>query len=117
VIFFTAVTGAAQSKNYHQEMTGLYANIASPFARQGIASVIPNYRLLGETDIQGSDDAISAVVWTKKNNRNYGGDPSRIFLTGILLARTWRLLVFLDENLSKRVEFHATRRGACFLHL
>lgn len=49
----------------------------------GLVVVAPNYRLLPKASIDECiDDAAAAVAWTFKHCREFGGDPSKIFITG-----------------------------------
>ena len=53
--------------------------------RIGIAAV--DYRLMNETNgVQGVDcieDAAAAVAWTLKNIAEYGGDPKKVYVSGM----------------------------------
>lgn len=60
-----------------------YANIGTYFARHGVLGITMNYRFAPEIQWpEGSEDIAGAIKWIKKNGKNYGGDPNRIFLMG-----------------------------------
>lgn len=52
-------------------------------AAQGFVVVMPDYRLVPEVRFPGFvEDAAMAVRWARANVADYGGDPSRIVLSG-----------------------------------
>jgi acetyl esterase/lipase len=58
-------------------------NIGRYFARHGVVTVVPNYRLAPEAQWPaGAEDAASALAWTCEHIARYGGDPARVFLGG-----------------------------------
>jgi acetyl esterase/lipase len=62
---------------------GRYSEFGAAFARQGIATVLPNYRL--SPAVQHPEhvkDVARAVAWTVKNIGKYGGRADRLFLSG-----------------------------------
>ena len=58
-------------------------NAGLVFARAGVVTVIPNYRL-GPTHRwpAGAEDVVRAVSWVRSHAAEYGGDPERIWLVG-----------------------------------
>ncbi len=53
------------------------------FNARGFVFVSVNYRLIPEVDVtRQMQDVARAVAWVKQNIRQYGGDPSRLFLMG-----------------------------------
>ena len=57
--------------------------VGERFAAAGYVTVIVNYRLSpGVTHPAHVEDAAASVAWVSKNIAKYGGDPSKIFLTG-----------------------------------
>ena len=70
-------------KDYHPTITGLYGSVGRALAALGVVVVIPNYRLVPETDIAGElDDVCAAVKWTETHVAESGGDPQRLYLMG-----------------------------------
>jgi acetyl esterase/lipase len=60
-----------------------YGNLGRWFARQGVVSVIANYRLAPECPYPaGGEDVREALAWTRANITRFGGDPSRVFWFG-----------------------------------
>lgn len=64
--------------------TGVIDNKVSFWvARQGYIFVSVNYRLLPEANpLQQADDIMSAIAFTQKHAREWGGDPDRLVLMG-----------------------------------
>ncbi len=61
----------------------LYTFFGKRLARKGIVGVVMNYRLSPLTNYEGmAMDAASAVKWIKQNIFIYGGDSSKIFVSG-----------------------------------
>jgi acetyl esterase len=58
-------------------------NAGLVFARAGVVTVIPNYRL-GPTHRwpAGAEDVVRALGWVRSHAAEYGGDPGRIWLVG-----------------------------------
>lgn len=57
--------------------------VGERFTAHGYVTVVVNYRLSpGVSHPAHVEDAAAAVAWVRKNIEKYGGDPSRIFLTG-----------------------------------
>lgn len=60
-----------------------YSSIGYYFARHGILTVIPNYRLAPEHKWpSGPEDIGSILKWIGLNGRRFGGDTDRVFLMG-----------------------------------
>jgi acetyl esterase/lipase len=61
----------------------VYANVLYYFARHGYLGVTMEYRRAPEFKYpSGAQDVAEAVAWVRRNAREYGGDPERIFLIG-----------------------------------
>ena len=62
-----------------------------------IALISGGYRLLtNATPAQAVSDAAAAVAWTLKNISRYGGDPKKVFVTGISAGGYLTAMVGLD---------------------
>lgn len=60
-----------------------YSKIGTLLSEEGYVGVLPNYILFPFGSIEDMvDDIYKAVEWTYNNIENYGGDKSRIILTG-----------------------------------
>jgi acetyl esterase/lipase len=60
-----------------------YGFLAKAFAARGIVTVIPDYRPHPEGRYPGFlEDSAAVVAWVQQNIARFGGDPSRIFLSG-----------------------------------
>jgi acetyl esterase/lipase len=59
------------------------ANAGWCFARQGLLTVLPNYRLAPQSRWpSGPEDVASVVSWLGQHASHFGGDPRRIVLMG-----------------------------------
>jgi acetyl esterase/lipase len=62
---------------------GLYTSVGEFLASQGIAAVLPNYRLSPEIKHpEHIKDVARAVAWTRAHIAEYGGNPEKLFLAG-----------------------------------
>ncbi len=61
----------------------LHSQLARTLAEHGVACVTPDYRLSPATTYPGYvDDAAASIAWTLKHIADYGGDRSRVFVSG-----------------------------------
>jgi len=59
------------------------ANIGWHFARRGVVTVLPNYRLAPECGWPaGPEDVVATVRWLREHAAEFGGDPARTVLMG-----------------------------------
>ncbi|MCX5765042.1 MAG: alpha/beta hydrolase [Gemmatimonadetes bacterium] len=73
--------------------------IGQRFAGAGYVTVVANYRHSpGVQHPAHVQDAAAAVAWVKKNIAQYGGDPSKIFLTGHSAGAYLLTLLMLDPT-------------------
>src|SRR5262249_34189044 len=62
---------------------GLYPPLGQRFAKEGILTVIPSYRLAPKNPWPAqAEDAAAALAWTVRHIAEFGGDTNRIFLGG-----------------------------------
>ena len=87
-------------KNGGKDVPSEYcAEIARSFAREGIAVVVPDYRLNPRAKYpEYVDDAAAAFAWTLRNIARHGGDPRKVFLGGHSAGGYLALLVGFDES-------------------
>lgn len=74
---------------------------AEPFTEQGACVVVINYDLCPNATLpEIMAETVRALIWTKDNIAEWGGDPDRIFISGnsagahlgaMLLARDWEV--------------------------
>lgn len=65
----------------------------------GFVVVAPNYRLIPNVGVNECiDDATEAVAWTFENIDRYGGDPSKIFITGHSAGGFLTSMIGLDKS-------------------
>ncbi len=80
-------------------LTSGFGFIPNEIRDAGYVIVAPNYRLLPNVEIgQCIDDAAAAVAWVFKNIDKYGGDPSKIFVTGHSAGGYLTSMVGLDKS-------------------
>jgi len=61
----------------------IYDFLGSRMARKSIVTVVIDYPLAPDFQIQSMElAAVQAVIWTKNHIANYGGDPDQIFISG-----------------------------------
>ena len=60
-----------------------YDNIGYYFARHGVLTIVPTYRLAPKHKWPaGTEDVAGALAWVRKNGEQFGGDTNRVFLMG-----------------------------------
>ena len=80
-------------------LTGGDKFIPAQLEGQGYVVVAPNYRLIPEAGVSDCiDDAAEAVVWTIRNIKDYGGDPTLIFIAGHSAGGFLTSMVGLDKS-------------------
>ena len=97
VVFIHGGNWTSGSKN-------IYWFIGRRLASQGVVAVIISYRLSPQVRVPAmTDDCAQAVVWTKNNIADYGGDPSRIYLMGHSAGGGLAALLATDNALFTRL--------------
>lgn len=80
----------------------LYMALGYRFAKEGIGTVVPSYRLGPKNKHPAQvEDAASAFAWTLKHIAEYGGDPKRIYIGGHSAGGHMAALLALDERYLK----------------
>ncbi len=65
----------------------------------GFVTVYPNYRLYPEASVaEIIDDAAAAVAWVIKNIYNYGGEPSKVYVSGFSAGAYLTMMVGLNST-------------------
>lgn len=76
-----------------------YRFVASALAARGIVTIVPDYRLYPEVHYQGFlADGASAVRWAKDHAREYGGNPTKLFLVGHSAGAYIAAMLALDSE-------------------
>ena len=69
---------------------------------ENIAQVAVDYRLMNATNgVHGADciaDAAAAVAWTVKNIASYGGDPRKVYVSGMSAGGYLTMMVGMDPK-------------------
>lgn len=100
VLFFIHGGGWVQG---NKDQFGMYSLLARTFARHGIATVCPNYRLSPDVLFpEHPKDVARAFAWTHKNIANYGGRADEIFLSGHSAGGHLAALLATDESYLKQ---------------
>lgn len=87
-------------KNGSKDLPSEYcAEIAASFARQGIAVVMPDYRLSPQVTYPSYvDDAAASFAWSVRNIGRFGGNPHKVFIGGHSAGGYLALLVGFDSS-------------------
>ena len=80
-------------------ITGGEKSIPQELKEQGLAVVAVNYRLSPKAKAPAYiDDAAAAIAWTFRHIADYGGDPSKIILSGHSAGGYLIAMVALDKS-------------------
>ncbi|KAK9762624.1 hypothetical protein K7432_011467 [Basidiobolus ranarum] len=80
----------------------MYTLVADTLRKQGYLVVVPDYRKYPEVKIeQIYEDVAQALVWTHKNVKKYGGNPSRISVMGHSAGAHLGVQIILNDILRK----------------
>jgi acetyl esterase/lipase len=82
-----------------------YALLGNRFAKAGIGVVIPSYRLMPKNPHPAQiEDAAAAFAWVYRKIGEYGGDISRIYVTGHSAGGHLASLLALDPDFLKKYD-------------
>lgn len=88
----------------------LYTALGDRLARAGIGVAIPSYRLMPQNPHPAQvEDVAAAFAWVVRNIPKYGGNVSRIYLSGHSAGAHLAALLALDEKYLN--QFGLTRRA------
>ncbi len=92
----------------------LYTALGNRFAKDGLVTVIPSYRLAPTNPHPAQiEDVAAAFAWAVRNIAQYGGDPKRIYVAGHSAGGHLTALLTLDERWLKKHGLSAANiRGA-----
>ncbi len=80
-------------------LTGGQKFIPAELVERGYVVVAPNYRLIPDVTVtECIDDAAEAVNWVFRNIDRYGGDPSKIFVSGHSAGGFLTSMIGLDKS-------------------
>ncbi len=69
--------------NWRSGKRSYYKFVGRGFAKKGVTTAVIDYGLNDEQQVEAMGAEVSrAVLWVKENISRYGGDPSRIFISG-----------------------------------
>ena len=90
----------------------LYSFFGSRMARKGIVTVIPDYPKSPKAAYnEMAEDIAAAIKWTKENISAYGGDSSRIFISGHSAGGHLAALVTIKEDYLKNLQIANAVKG------
>ena len=102
--------------NWNSGKKGLYSFFGSRLARKGIVAVLPGYPKSPEADYATMAERIAAAVkWTKENIGRYGGDSSKIYISGHSAGGHLAALVTLDPHYFNRLEIANPIKGVVLI--
>lgn len=80
-------------------LTGGNKFIPAELMDHGYVVVAPNYRLIPDVDVSECiDDAAEAVAWVINNIEKYGGDPSKVIVSGHSAGGFLTSMIGLDKS-------------------
>jgi acetyl esterase/lipase len=81
---------------------GLYAPVGQRFARDGILTVVPSYRLAPKVPWPAqAEDTAAALAWTIREIAAHGGDTNRIFIGGHSAGGHLTSLIVMNDRFLK----------------
>ena len=91
-------------------LTGGNKYIPEALKEQGVCIVAVNYRLYPKVKSPSYiEDAAAAVAWVFNNINEYGGDPSKIFISGHSAGGYLTMMVGMDKRWLKSNDIDANR--------
>ncbi len=98
--------------NWNSGKKGLYSFLGSRLARKGIVAVLPGYPKSPLADYATMAEKIAtAVKWTKENISRYGGDSSKIFISGHSAGGHLAALTTLDSQYFENLQMSDPVKG------
>lgn len=89
-------------------LTGGEKFLPEELIEKGYVVITPNYRLIPYVNVEDCiDDAAEAVAWAFLNASNYGGDPSKIFVSGHSAGGFLTSMIGLDKSRLAKYEIDA----------
>jgi acetyl esterase/lipase len=86
-----------------------YALLGNRFAKAGIGVAIPSYRLMPKNPHPAQiEDAAAAFAWVYRKIADYGGDVTRIYVTGHSAGGHLAALLALDPEFLKKYDIPIT---------
>jgi acetyl esterase/lipase len=93
-----------------------YSFFGKGFARKGIVTVVIDYRLSPDTNYQGMvEDAAKALQWVHQNISSYGGDSSKIYVSGHSAGGHLAALLATDLNYTRPLKLAGTTKGTILI--
>lgn len=94
-----------------------HRKVGKSFAKNGIITVVINYRLWPETKYYGmADDCAKAFAWVEKNIEQYGGDKNDIYISGHSAGGHLAALLTTDSSYLMKVGFQKNPIKGCILN-
>ncbi|MDF2437506.1 MAG: esterase [Bacteroidota bacterium] len=94
----------------------LYSFFGKRLARKDVVGVIVSYPLSPDVDWNGMAEASAkAVKWVKENIDQYGGDPSRVFISGHSAGGHLSALITVKEEYFNKVGLKDPVKGVILI--
>lgn len=94
-------------------LTGGNKFIPGELMDHGYVVVAPNYRLIPDVSVNECiDDAAEAVAWIMDNIENYGGDPTKVIVSGHSAGGFLTSMIGLDKERLKKYGIDADSLAA-----
>lgn len=93
-----------------------YLPVANRFAKEGILTVLPSYRLSSKYKHPAHiEDVAAAFAWVVRHIEEYGGDPERIYIGGHSAGGHLAALLALDGKYldAQKISRKSIRGAAC----
>lgn len=102
--------------NWNSGKKSIYKFFGKGMARKGIVTVVINYRLSPEVQYREmTADVAASVKWVKENIATYGGDPSKIFISGHSAGGHLAALVATDNKYFNSLKLSKPLKGAILI--
>lgn len=89
-----------------------HRNVGKSFAKNGIVTVLINYRVWPETKYYGmAEDCAKAFAWVEKNIEQFGGDKNEIYVSGHSAGGHLAALITTDSSYLLREGFKNPIKG------
>lgn len=94
----------------------LYRFFGKGMARKGLVSVVIDYRLAPNADYKGmATDAARSIKWVKEHISAYGGDSTKIFVSGHSAGGHLAALVATDDSYFKSLGMPQPLKGSILI--
>ncbi len=102
--------------NWNSGKKSTYAFFGKQMAKHGVITAVIDYRMGPGVNIQQmAMDVARSVEWFKENGATYGGDKSRLFISGHSAGGQLAALVALNDEYFKKLKVDNPIKGAILI--